>query len=992
MVRSETWRWGYRIGIAIACAAVAFSDSEAMQGLLVLWSILCTLGLAVAAWRMADRPKRIYLGLSLSGFLIVTGAVARTLIGEAIGVDQPLPSLADFLTAPGYVIFAVVALTIHRIRAASRNIDAWLDSIALTAAVFLVFWATFLADFVTNGTHSGNEIALSTFYNAVVFAAGALLARIGATPGHRPPSYQLLGIAGLSFVVADIFGAVSDALGATLFITLALSPVVYGFGLAAAWHPSAEHIADRPELQEEEIGRFRFGLSAIAAATPALVATLSPVQSGIGRLGMIVLSVLIAVVLVVRITRLLISQRDVASLEYRLTSTLSNLTGLDSPTEVAQNLRPASQSIFGPDTKLVLGEGPPTANGSVAINNLLTPTLTEGHATLIPASIDPARKRVFASFVRDAGAIAASKEAIEIQARERSQAEANRQIAANERRFRALVQHSSDVVAVLAPSGDVTYISDSCEHLLGYPADKFLGQDFEWIAHENDWDFARDYLQATLEGTESHREHELRATHKDGSTLLLDIFLSDMRDVEEINGLVLNITDVTEKRNLERHLLNAETTDSLTMLLNRTAFIRETDVAIRRASVSETSVAMAIINIDDFRLINEGYGTAVADQLLVDLAYRINQSVRIDDVVARLNGDEFGVLMPSGHTAVEAEAIISRVLEHISEPIMVAGRAVALQATAGLVLNHAGQKTGICMLRDADTALDIAKQASRGSLVHFDQAMGEEVTERVELRNLLRDAIANDKLRLAYQPVVNMDTGKIVSLEALSRWTDPDRGIIEPRTFIPIAEAAGMISELGEWALRTACEDLVTWTALGFDDISLSVNMSGHQIREENVITTVRNILEETNVDPTRITIEITESILIDDTDFIADRISALRALGPRLAIDDFGTGYSSLSYLRRYEFDILKIDRSFVIPLVNDINKREREIVNAMIKLAQALGAKTVAEGIEENEEYAVLRTLGCDHAQGFLFWRPLEQEDVLNVLRAKPLSVKAA
>ena len=403
-------------------------------------------------------------------------------------------------------------------------------------------------------------------------------------------------------------------------------------------------------------------------------------------------------------------------------------------------------------------------------------------------------------------------------------------------------------------------------------------------------------------------------------------------------------------------------------------------------------MALAIINIDDFRMINEGFGTNVADELLVELAHRVRQAVRLDDSVARLNGDEFGILMPNGYSVFEAERALERILNDLTAPVSVSGRKIAVRATAGLVLNSDGSSTGIGMLRDADTALDTAKKTARGSFVLFDEAMGEEISERVELRNLLHDAITTNKLRLAFQPIVDMETGKIVSMEALSRWHDQSRGDIGPSTFIPIAEATGMISELGEWALRTACQRVVEWAEQGFDDFSVSVNMSGHQLREESVIATVKAILDETGVDPARITIEITESVLIDDTDFIAHRISALRDLGVRLAIDDFGTGYSSLSYLRRYEFDVLKVDRSFVIPLANDANKKEREIVNAMIKLAQALGAVTVAEGIEEPEEYAVLRTLGCDHAQGYLFWYPLEVEDVLGALTSDPSKSIAA
>jgi len=306
------------------------------------------------------------------------------------------------------------------------------------------------------------------------------------------------------------------------------------------------------------------------------------------------------------------------------------------------------------------------------------------------------------------------------------------------------------------------------------------------------------------------------------------------------------------------------------------------------------------------------------------------------------------------------------------------GHTLTLQSTAGVVLDTDGSNTGVSLLRNADTALDAAKQNHRGETVIFEESMGEAASERIELRNTLETAIRENQLRLVYQPIVSIETGTIVSMEALARWEHPTRGAISPVVFIPIAESAGLIVELGDWALRSACTQVVNWAADGMDNFTVSVNMSGHQLREENIITRVKHILRDTGVDPRRITIEITESVLIDDTDFIEQRINALRELGLKLAIDDFGTGYSSLSYLTRYEFDVLKIDRSFVIPLADSNRVREREIVGAMISLARSLGAVTVAEGIEEPAEFDVLKSLGCDFAQGYLFWRPLELEAV--------------
>jgi len=593
---------------------------------------------------------------------------------------------------------------------------------------------------------------------------------------------------------------------------------------------------------------------------------------------------------------------------------------LTSVTEISSAVLPGVSVLLPDRHNAEIGTGSPAAATSFELPEILADDITD-QLNVLPSLYTEVDKRLIKSFLRDVGQMARSIDFAQAEQRHESEAEANRRIAANERRFRALVQNASDVVLVLDIRGHATYMSDSAVKVLGYETSAYIGRTLDWVVHENDWDFAQGYMEAFLTGTSSHLEHEIRAVHLDGSIRLLDLVLTDMRHVEGIEGIVVNISDVTEKRRLESNLRDAETIDPLTMQLNRTAFIREIDTALRRTSISSSSVSLAIVNLDDFRLVNEGYGTTTADQVLIEVAHRIRQSVRLDDIVARLNGDEFGILMPNGYSAFETERVVQRILQDVVQPITTTGKSISLGATAGLVLNGDGSATGIDMLRDADTALDAAKRTERGSVLLFEEAMG----------------------------------------------------------------------ELGEWALRTACEQAVEWGQLGYDRFTVSVNMSGHQLREENVIANVQKILSETKVEPSRITIEITESVLIDDTDFIAHRIQALRDLGLKLAIDDFGTGYSSLSYLRRYNFDVLKIDRSFVIPLADDANKREREIVNAMIKLSQSLGAITVAEGIEEAEEYAVLRTLGCDLAQGYLLWYPMESYEVMPALDVTPSAAAA-
>jgi len=413
---------------------------------------------------------------------------------------------------------------------------------------------------------------------------------------------------------------------------------------------------------------------------------------------------------------------------------------------------------------------------------------------------------------------------------------------------------------------------------------------------------------------------------------------------------------------------------------------------LRRTDVIGVPLSVSIIDLHEFKLVNEALGPVLADMALVEVAQRIRRTVRLDDTVARLGGDEFAVLMVDGYTSVEALAAIERVLQAIAEPLSLDGQSATLSATAGVVTNRGEDSTALELLRNADTALTSAKASSPGHAVVFEATMAEEVSERLEMRNAFIEALENDHLRLVYQPIISTETGRIVSLEGLARWTHADRGPISPGVFIPLAEENDLITDVGRWALRTACEQVVAWDAQGIDGFTVSVNMSGQELRDDAVLARVGSVLDATGVDPGRIVIEITESVLIDDTDFVANRIRGLRELGVELAIDDFGTGYSSLSYLQRYEFDVLKIDRAFVGPLAGGKGAREREIVASIISLARGLGAKTVAEGIENHSEYKVLQDLGCDRAQGFLFYRPLEVENATDALISSRTEATAA
>ena len=549
--------------------------------------------------------------------------------------------------------------------------------------------------------------------------------------------------------------------------------------------------------------------------------------------------------------------------------------------------------------------------------------------------------------------------------------------------WEVLVQQSTTGTVLVDRQGVVSFASDTIERMLGHPVDQLVGNTLEWVCHSNDFQAASEELAQLHKTTELTTEFEIRAFDTTATTHILSVVASDMHPIDGTDGTIFNVTDITGSRLMEDRFQYAAQNDPLTLLPNRATFLTDVEAAIRRASVNETNLAVGIINIDDFRVINEGYGAEIADQVLIAFALRIRQAISQDAILSRLGGDEFGILLANSADEAEARHAIQEILDVLNRPIWVEGQSISVQSSAGLIVTDDTDSTAQSMLRKSSTALDSAKALDRGHIATFNDAMGAKVAERAELRDMLRVALQKNELRLVYQPILDIDSGKIVSFEALARWTVPDRGPISPAIFIPIAEASNLINDLGCWALRTACNQVKEWEKAGLTDFTVTVNFSGKQLLDPDVTTKVDEILTESAVLPERITIEITESVLIDDTETISARFRELRTLGVGLAIDDFGTGFSSLSYLRRYEFDLLKIDRSFVVSLGKEDNQRDRDIVSAMIFLAQSLGAKTVAEGIEHDAEFDALRSLGCDRAQGFLFWKPIEAEDVERVLR---------
>jgi diguanylate cyclase (GGDEF)-like protein len=373
--------------------------------------------------------------------------------------------------------------------------------------------------------------------------------------------------------------------------------------------------------------------------------------------------------------------------------------------------------------------------------------------------------------------------------------------------------------------------------------------------------------------------------------------------------------------------------------------------------------------------VNDSLGHAAGDEVLVEFARRLDESIRGADVAARFGGDEFAVLLDDVAETQAAADAAQRILELLARPMQAGHRQVALSGSIGIsIFGRDDTRDAEELIRDADAAMYIAKRDGKGGYRLFEPAMHAGVVARLELRTDLQRALATDQFELHYQPVIRLSDGSVSGVEALLRWRHPEKGLISPVEFIPIAEETGLIIPIGRWVLREGCRHGRRLIAPDGRPLRMSINLSLRQIQHSDIVADVRDALEEAGLEPERLTLEITESVLMDDTELAVSRLRDLKALGVTLALDDFGTGYSSLSYLSRFPVDILKMDRSF---LSDGSTPESHTLANAVVGLGATLALEVVAEGIEEIAQAETLRELGCDLGQGFLFARPLEAED---------------
>jgi diguanylate cyclase (GGDEF)-like protein/PAS domain S-box-containing protein len=532
---------------------------------------------------------------------------------------------------------------------------------------------------------------------------------------------------------------------------------------------------------------------------------------------------------------------------------------------------------------------------------------------------------------------------------------------------------------------DSIYYAPRWKAMLGIEESAVVDTPEVWFhrVHEDDRARLQSNLQEHLDGQTSHFESEHRVMHRDGSYRWM---LSRGIAVRDDSGRPVRIagsqTDITARKQAERQLLYDALHDPLTGLPNRNYFMGQLERAVKEGPRrSGRMFGILFLDIDRFKLVNDSLGHMVGDQLLVAIAERLKVCLRPGDTIARLGGDEFAILVENLKSVGDATQIAERIKKELVQPFRVAEQDVFTSASIGIRLNNSARGSAEDLLRDADTAMYRAKAQGRARYELFNQGMHTRAVEHLRTETDLRRALERDELLVHYQPIVSIDSGEIIACEALIRWQHPERGLVLPGEFVPVAEETGLILSMSSWMLRTACAQVRAWQDAGLPHVRLAVNISPRQLKQENLFNSVSLALFEAGLGPESIELELTESALMESTEETIKPLVELSTKGVQIALDDFGTGYSSLMYLRRFPISNLKIDASFVRDIITDPG--DAAIASGLIALAHSLELRVTAEGVENLEQLEFLRRRRCDHVQGHIISPPLAADQCTELLR---------
>ena len=552
-----------------------------------------------------------------------------------------------------------------------------------------------------------------------------------------------------------------------------------------------------------------------------------------------------------------------------------------------------------------------------------------------------------------------------------------------EERVRVLsraVEQSPVSVVITDPSGNIEYVNPRFEELTGYSAEEATGRELGFSMVDQDSAQALSELWSTVSGGREW-SGEFCSARRDGQLLWEQVSVSPLTDTEDrITHYVVIKEDVTVRRSYEEQLLRQAHYDQLTGLANRVLMIDRMSVALEAAQRDDHKCALLVIDLDHFKNVNDSLGHSIGDNLLKESAGRLSGCIRGGDTLVRMGGDEFVVIMPKVDSAREAQKGPEQLIQQFERPSTIIGKQYRVTASIGIALYPEDGKNPHLVLRNADLAMYKAKDLGRNQYHFFTEEINQQLIERLELEGRLRRVLDKGELTLHYQPIYSLEGNFVTGVEALVRWRQPDGSLWGPYRFIPLAEEIGMIRAINNWVLRCALRTMAPWLSDSNETMRLALNISSQQLQMPGFHQYVAEQLTANGVTPSQLELEITERMLVDNSDSTQENIQRLCGMGVRLSIDDFGTGYSSLGYLQNYPFHTLKIDRSFVCNI--GINTHTARLIDTIITMGHGLGMEIVAEGVESDLERQFLKAHGCDQGQGYLFSHPLPLEQLRPLL----------